>query len=122
VLFGIEPRDRDPAGTPSATPRLDQLVPGLTIVIVFDGRDDAELAARVMADRFRYDLSSVTGQPYEVRFGIASFRVSSSTFGNGNGNGPASVVIDAHLHRGIADWRLMIAERDFGFAMWRADT
>ncbi len=85
--------------------------PAMTILLVFDGDDDAGQARAEIDTRLGQTRSPVTGQGYGDRLAGVEFSLLEQ-------DDRSVVVLTGQLTRGITDWLTMLSDGDLGFMLW----
>jgi hypothetical protein len=81
----------------------------MVALLAFDDREAAETAASSIQRRLTAGVSSVTGEAYRARVQPVRVRVIADA---------PTVLVELGLHRGEADWRRILDDRDLGPMMW----
>jgi len=83
----------------------------LTMLLVLDDMNDAQVADEVITSRLERERSTVTGDPYSSRIGEPRVTVL-------DGDDRAVVMMSGELTYGSGDWLDILGTRDLGFAFW----
>lgn len=111
VLLGI-PMPPLPPPPGEATPVAGGIAAGrLTMLMVLDDMNAAQVADEVVTSRLERDRSSVTGDAYTSRIGEPRVTVL-------DGDDRAVVMMSGELTYGSGDWLDILGTRDLGFAFW----
>lgn len=98
-----------PSSPPAAATAEAGSGPRMVALLAFDDREAAETAVSSIQRRLTAGVSSVTGEAYTARVQPVRVRVIADA---------PTVLVELGLHRGEADWRRILDDRDLGPMMW----
>ena len=101
-----------PPATPLGGDGSGPATPRMVTLLAFDDVEAATAAVSLVQRRLAGAVSPITGEAYTARVQPVRVRVITDT--------PA-VLVELGLHRGEADWRRILDDRDLGPLMWSDD-